>query len=73
MPDSNSPSQVTWISGPTLRARWDNMPTSTFYYRLKKGLIPKPRYPFGPDAPYWSAAEIEAFEAKAMAASQAGE
>lgn len=41
------------------------MPLATFYRRLKKGLIPAAQYPFGPDIPYWSLSEIEAFEQRA--------
>ena len=55
-----------WIRGTKLRARWGDMPNSTFYDRLKKGLIPKPEYPFGPTTPYW---RIEAIEAHERAAS----
>lgn len=38
------------------------MPNSTFYLRLKRGLIPKPKYPFGPGTPFWELDEIEAVE-----------
>ena len=55
---SDSP---TWISGPKLRKRWD-MPNSTFYYRKKKGQIPEPEYPFGPDKPFWRMSAVEAVE-----------
>lgn len=51
-----------WIRGPALRKRWGNMPNSTFYLRLKRGLIPKPKYPFGPGTPFWELDEIEAVE-----------
>lgn len=47
-----------------MRARWAGMPNSTFYYRLQKGLIPAPEYPFGPTTPYWRVEAIEAHEAK---------
>jgi predicted DNA-binding transcriptional regulator AlpA len=53
---------ATWIRGPELRKRWGNMPNSTFYDRLKKGLIPKPKYPFGPDTPHWSMSAVLAHE-----------
>jgi hypothetical protein len=55
-----------WIRGPQLRKRWGDMPNSTFYDRLKKGLIPAAEYPFGPDTPYWRLDAIEAHEAKAL-------
>jgi hypothetical protein len=41
------------------------MSNSTFYDRMKKGLIPAPECPFGPDTPHWRMATIEAFEQKA--------
>ncbi|NML43518.1 hypothetical protein HHL11_07145 [Ramlibacter sp. G-1-2-2] len=56
----------TWIRGPRLRARWDNMSNTAFYAKVKSGVIPPPHYPFGDATPYWSLAEIEAFEAKAQ-------
>jgi hypothetical protein len=43
------------------------MPNSTFYDRLKRGLIPRPEYPFGPGTPYWRMDKIEAAEARAAA------
>ena len=52
-----------FIGGPALRQRWGNMPNSTFYDRLKKGLIPSAEYPFGPSTPYWRVEAIEAHEA----------
>lgn len=57
-----------WIRGPRLRARWDNMSNTAFYAKLKAGLIPRPHYPFGDSTPYWSMAEIEEFERKALKA-----
>ena len=52
----------TWIRGPQLRARWADMPNSTFYDRIKKKLIPAPEFPFGPSTPYWRLEVIEAHE-----------
>jgi predicted DNA-binding transcriptional regulator AlpA len=57
-----------WIRGPKLRERWGGMSNSTFYDRLKKGFIPKPEYPFGPDTPYWRMSVIEAHEHQQKAA-----
>lgn len=51
-----------WIRGPQLRKRWGDMPNSTFYNRLQRGLIPQPEYPFGPSTPYWRQETIEAHE-----------
>lgn len=51
-----------WIQGPNLRKRWDDMPVSTFYRRLRKGAIPAPEYPFGRTVPYWRLETIERFE-----------
>lgn len=56
-----------WIRGPQLRQRWAGMANSTFYDRLKRGLIPAPHYPFGPGTPYWRLDEIEAAEARSAA------
>ncbi len=39
-----------WIRGPQLRKRWGDMPNSTFYNRLQRGLIPQPEYPFAQGA-----------------------
>jgi predicted DNA-binding transcriptional regulator AlpA len=61
------PTGAVFIRGPELRKRWGAMPCSTFYERLKRGVIPKPEYPFGPDTPYWRIEEIEAHERKAVA------
>jgi hypothetical protein len=61
MSDTTRP---TWIRGPQLRKRWGGMSNSTFYDRLKKGLIPAAEYPFGPSTPYWRLDVIEAHEAK---------
>lgn len=52
----------TWIRGPELRERWGGMPNSTFYNRLKRGLIPKPEYPFGPTTPYWRLETVTSHE-----------
>lgn len=57
-----------YLRGSALRARWGGMPMSTFYFRLKKGLIPPPEYPFGPHTPYWRLDVIEALEARAAVA-----
>jgi len=43
------------------------MPNSTFYDRLKRGLIPAPEYPFGHETPYWRMSVIEAFEQRSEA------
>ena len=51
-----------WLTGPQLRKRWGDMANSTFYDRLKRGLIPAPEYPFGPGKPYFRASQIEALE-----------
>jgi hypothetical protein len=64
----NEATSPLWIRGPQLRKRWGDMPNSTFYDRLKKGRIPAPQYPFGPDTPYWRIDEIEAHERKALRA-----
>lgn len=61
-----SDERPTWIRGPQLRKRWGDMPNSTFYDRLKRGLIPEPEYPFGPQTPYWRMSKIEAHEMLAM-------
>lgn len=63
LPGSESNNAV-WINGPRLRARWGSMPNSTFYYRLKRGLIPEPEYPFGPATPYWRMAVVEQHETR---------
>ncbi|WP_169417721.1 hypothetical protein [Ramlibacter agri] len=42
------------------------MSNTAFYAKVKSGVIPPPHYPFGDATPYWSLAEIEAFEAKAQ-------
>lgn len=67
---ASSPNDVkpTWMRGPRLRARWDNMSNTAFYKKLKDGTIPKPHFPFGDSIPYWSVAEIEAFEQRAQKA-----
>lgn len=54
--------QTVWIRGPQLRKRWGDMPNSTFYNRLSRGLIPQPEYPFGPTTPYWRVSIIEQHE-----------
>lgn len=64
----DNPTRPVWIRGPQLRERWGSgpgkpMPNSTFYDRIEKGLIPKPKYPFGPGTPpHWDFDEIEARE-----------
>lgn len=62
---STSPDPI-WIRCPQLRARWGGMPSSTFYNRLKLGVIPAPEYPFGPTTPYWRMTVIEEHEAKTL-------
>jgi hypothetical protein len=68
--DSKTTQRTTWIRGPQLRQRWGDggrpMPNSTFHFRLKRGLIPKPEYPFGPSTPYWRLEVIEAHERAAQ-------
>lgn len=54
----------TLLRGPQLRKRW-GMSNSTFYEKVKAGVIPAPRYPFGNTTPYWSLEDIEAFERRA--------
>ena len=63
MPKTDRP---IWIRGPELRERWGGMANSTFYERLKRGLIPAPHYPFGPKTPHWYIADIEAYERNAI-------
>ena len=65
MTDAIRDERPVWMTGPQLRKRWAGMANSTFYDRLKRGLIPKPEYPFGTDKPYWRLAEIERHEAPA--------
>jgi hypothetical protein len=60
-----------WLRCAALRKRWGAMANSTFYDRLKRGLIPQPEYPFGPDTPYWRTSTIEAFEAESARAASA--
>lgn len=55
-----------WIRGPQLRKRWGDMSNSTFYDRLRRGMIPAAEYPFGPDTPYWRMADIERHEQGAI-------
>jgi predicted DNA-binding transcriptional regulator AlpA len=54
-----------YLRAAQLRARWGGMANSTLYWRLKKGLIPLPEYPFGPTTPYWRLATIEEWEREA--------
>lgn len=61
-------SRQVWIRGPQLRHRWGSMPNSTFYDRLKRGLIPAPQYPFGEATPYWHIDDVEAHERNASGA-----
>ena len=67
MPAKKDTGQIKpiWISGPSLRQRWD-MPISTFHYRVKNGVIPAPVHPFGPNKPYWLVEDIERFEREAI-------
>ncbi|RYH63564.1 MAG: hypothetical protein EON54_07910 [Alcaligenaceae bacterium] len=58
----NMPDRPVWIPGPRLRLRW-GMSNSSFYSKLKLGILPKPEYPFGPAKPYWRMEAIEQFEA----------
>ncbi|MDM0118903.1 helix-turn-helix transcriptional regulator [Variovorax arabinosiphilus] len=51
-----------WIQGPRLRQRW-GISNSTFYVKLREGVLPQPEYPFGPSKPYWRMDAIEEFEA----------
>lgn len=62
MEDSQTTPRPIWIRGPALRKRWGEMPNSTFYNRLQRGLIPQAEYPFGPTTPYWRLETIEAHE-----------
>lgn len=55
-----------FIRAGALRERWGRMSNTAFYEKLKKGLIPKPLYPFGGATPYWSMAVIEQFEEDAQ-------
>lgn len=64
METTGQPNSI-WIRRLALQARWGNMPSSTFYARLKAGLIPAPAYPFGPSTPYWRLDAIEAHERRA--------
>lgn len=60
--DTSAADRPSWVTGPQLRKRWGDMPNSTFYDRLNRGLIPAPCYPFGPAKPYWPLDKIEAVE-----------
>ena len=64
MEHSTDDGKPTYIRGPKLRARW-GMSNTSFYEKLKRGTIPKPKFPFGDATPYWAVAEVEAFEQKA--------
>ncbi|MET3498163.1 helix-turn-helix transcriptional regulator [Variovorax boronicumulans] len=55
------PEAPVYIQGPRLRQRW-GISNSTFYEKLKAGVIPAPEYPFGPSKPYWRMEAIERFE-----------
>lgn len=59
----DSETQQTLIRGPQLRKRLGDMPNSTFYDRLHRGLIPPPIYPFGGSTPYWRLEDIKRLEA----------
>ena len=58
------PVRPVWIRGPQLRQRW-GISNTTFYVKLKRGLIPQPEHPFGPTTPYWRIDVIEKFEREA--------
>lgn len=58
---TTKPAQSVWIQGPKLRQRW-GISNTTFYEKLRQGLIPAPEYPFGPSKPYWRMEAVEAFE-----------
>lgn len=58
------PLKPIWIQGPRLRQRW-GISNTTFYEKLKAGIIPAPEYPFGPQKPYWRMEAVERFEASA--------
>lgn len=60
--DKTPQADPVWIQGPRLRQRWGGMSNSTFYAKIKAGLIPKPEYPFG-SRPYWRMDVVERFEA----------
>jgi predicted DNA-binding transcriptional regulator AlpA len=62
---------VVWITGPQLRERW-GLANTTFYEKLKKGVIPAPEYPFGPQKPYWRMQDVERFEEAARSTSKKG-
>ena len=66
-PGREKAARAVFIRGPELRKRWANMPNSTFYDRLKKGLIPAPEYPFGVSTPYWRLDAVEAKEQESKA------
>lgn len=51
----------TLLRGHQLRKRW-GMSNTTFYRKVRLGVLPKPAYPFGDAVPYWSVADVEAFE-----------
>lgn len=68
MAEASGVTETVWIDGPKLRRRWSDMPNSTFYDRLGRGLIPQPRYPFGPAKPFWLLADVQQLEARATAA-----
>ncbi len=63
------PADPVWIQGPRLRQRW-GISNSTFYAKLKAGLIPPPEHPFG-TRPFWRMDVIERFEASKSAGGQA--
>jgi predicted DNA-binding transcriptional regulator AlpA len=60
-------SGALYIRAAQLRARYGNMPASTLYWRLKRGLLPQPEYPFGPRTPYWAVSAIEEWERRSAA------
>lgn len=59
--DKTPPADPVWIQGSRLRQRW-GISNTTFYAKLKAGLIPKPEYPFG-TRPFWRMDVVEQFEA----------
>lgn len=62
MQESDPVSRPVWIRGPQLRRRWGGMPNSSFYWKLRRKLIPAPEYPFGDRTPHWRLDVIEEFE-----------
>jgi hypothetical protein len=69
--ETTTGSTTVWLRALSVRKRYDDMPNSTFYWRLKNGLLPAPEYPFGPGTPYWRLSIIEEFERQAAAKASA--